>query len=150
MLPFGLCDCHYSEMIAAIKADRKIQAIKVLKNCTQLPLKTAKGVIDMMINYHESIKTPQIESIFTMTEDMIFQDDVTSITETNGDKTSSNQLTRLYGDLYDRLSSVEKHEVNAKIQENFIRYSGQAVYDALNETFGIPNYLGYSDIVTVI
>lgn len=90
------------------------------------------------------------QQIFVFTEDMIFQDDVTAILEKGNDRNSTNQLTQLYGNLYDRLSDEEKYEVNAKICEEFIRYSGQAVYDAMNEVLGIPNYLGHSDIIQSI
>jgi len=85
------------------------------------------------------------EKIFSFTENDIFIDDVTSISETDGDKISGNQLTQLYGKLYDRLTDEERAEVNMKIYENFVRYSGQAIYDAMNEVLKIPAYLGYTD-----
>ena len=86
------------------------------------------------------------EAIYTFTEDDIFVDDVTGILEVDGDRTCTNQLTQLYCALYDRLNDEEKKEIQCKIYENFVRYSGQAVYDAMNEVLEIPNYLGVTDV----
>lgn len=146
---FGLCECHKGQVFTHLVAGKKIQAIKVLKNCTGLGVKDAKGIIDIMQEWQ---KLKQSKSLFTLTEDMLLQDDVTAIYEQNPDKpgictshNTGNQLTKVYERLYDHLTDEEKERVHEEIYPNMLFHVSIAFYDAMNSILDIPNYLGISD-----
>lgn len=156
--PFGLSPGNYNEVIDLLcnKHDKQAAA-ETLKTYTGLSLQNSAGILDMITSYHEKATR---DTLFTLTKDMMFQDDFTQIHDPScenchyewfNDKLGREKCTQDISDIYQRIydnitDPKEKEDVETWIFGNLLHHSPDAIKDAIDNYANVRKHLKELDI----